>query len=192
MTHDDGQLPSPEFSHVIDISKVPKTGLNIKLEVDEKSRKRLAERYGIAAISMLSVFLQVKPWRRDGLQVAGTLKADVEQKCIVSLEPVFDQIAEDISVFFLPPGQDADFDQLDVTVDPNSADDFDMLEDSEIDLGELVAEQLSVAIDPYPRKPGVDLKAVLPNFTDIADKKPRNPFEVLKSMDIAKEPHDTN
>jgi hypothetical protein len=35
-----------------------------------------------------------------------------------------------------------------------------------LDVGEIVAEQLSLAADPYPRRPGVKLEDVLP--------KPRN------------------
>ena len=31
-----------------------------------------------------------------------------------------------------------------------------------LDVGEIVAEQLSLAADPYPRRPGVKLEDVLP------------------------------
>ena len=42
-----------------------------------------------------------------------------------------------------------------VEIDPESEDPPEPLEGGALDLGELVSEELALALDPYPRKPGV-------------------------------------
>jgi hypothetical protein len=50
-------------------------------------------------------------------------------------------------------------------IDP-LADEPEPLEGDRIDLGEIVAEELALAIDPYPRAPGAELAAAAPAAGD--------------------------
>ena len=53
------------------------------------------------------------------------------------------------------------------------------LDDGMIDIGEAVAQQLSLALDPFPRAPG----AVLDEETDLSDGSPReSPFAALAKL----------
>jgi uncharacterized metal-binding protein YceD (DUF177 family) len=191
MENPDSGSPQPEFTHVLDISSVSKSGTRVKLVGDDNVRQRLANRYKINAIKSLSAFLEIKPWRKDGVHVVGSLNAEVEQACIVSLEPVEAQISEDVSVFCIPqPNKDEA--ENEIMLDPQSDDDFEVFEDNEIDLGEMIAEQLAVALDPYPRKADAELSTVLPSGTEVPDKKVQSPFKVLKAMNIADKKNDTD
>jgi hypothetical protein len=54
-----------------------------------------------------------------------------------------------------------------------------------LDVGEIVAEQLSLAADPYPRRPGVKLEDVMPKLRGparLARDQRRHPFAGLAAL----------
>src|SRR3546814_5101780 len=69
-------------------------------------------------------------------------------------------------------------------LDPDAADPPDLLEDDRIDAGEVVAEELALALDPYPRKAGVDLPPEYHSKQEHAAKD--NPFDVLAGRETGK------
>ena len=69
---------------------------------------------------------------------------------MVSLEPVEQRVTEQFAIRFVPAGTEREDD------DPESPDEVPY-EGRTIDLGEAAAEQLALALDPYPRAPGVTL-----------------------------------
>jgi uncharacterized metal-binding protein YceD (DUF177 family) len=80
----------------------------------------------------------------------GELEARVTRVCVVSLDEFETAVAEEFRVRFVPAGLESD------EIDPD-ADDEIPYAGGEIDLGEAAAEQLALALDPYPRMPGVEL-----------------------------------
>jgi hypothetical protein len=54
--------------------------------------------------------------------------------------------------------------------------------DGEIDLGEAVAQQLAVALDPYPRAPGAAWPQADTGDADIAAEPVRRPFAALDAL----------
>ncbi|MFC7539628.1 DUF177 domain-containing protein [Siccirubricoccus deserti] len=80
----------------------------------------------------------------------GRFTATVTQACIVTLEPVEQQMAESLAFRLLPPEQE----------EADGPEDLDEIAcpDGVADLGEAVAEQLALALDPYPRAPGADCR----------------------------------
>ena len=99
--------------------------------------------------------------RRQGnmIEAEGALDAQVVQSCVVTLEPVQQRVAERFIVRFVPEGQEADED------DPEAPDELSYA-GSSIDLGEAAAQQLALALDPYPRCPGAVLDE---SAQDVAD-----------------------
>ena len=98
------------------------------------------------------------------VDVEGRLAARVVQDCVVTDEPFEHEVSERFAVQCVPEGQESDDD------DPDSVDQVTYA-GTVIDLGELAAEQLALALDPYPRSPG----AVLPASGDEV----ANPFAAL-------------
>ena len=98
----------------------------------------------------------------------GELHADVLQTCIVSLDDFDAVVDEAFRVRFVPAGEETD-DQ-----DPE-ADDEIPYEGDVLDLGEAAAEQLGLALDPYPRMPD----AALPEVEEDAD---LHPFAALAAL----------
>ncbi|MGI9373273.1 MAG: YceD family protein [Hyphomicrobiales bacterium] len=171
-----------EFSHIVTVSELPKTGVYLKLEATDEEREALAERYNIIAVKELFAQMRAEPWKGRGVHVSGTFNALVEQACIVSLDPLEEKISGDFSVYFQPDTMKDDVVDGEIVLDPESADELDMLQGDELDVGEVIAEQVAVALNPYPRKPGVDVSLYAPaTGAGEKDEKP-NPFAVLEQL----------
>jgi uncharacterized metal-binding protein YceD (DUF177 family) len=121
----------------------------------------LARRFGILAIASLEADLALRPERDGAIRAEGRLAAEVTQACVVSLEPVAQHVAAPVSLRFLPPGAVPDD-------DPEGPDEIETDGDM-LDLGEAVAEQLALALDPYPRRPEA---ALPPEATDAPEPEP--------------------
>jgi uncharacterized metal-binding protein YceD (DUF177 family) len=136
--------PKPEFSHILPVDRIPAKGSFEKLAAEAKECEALARRMDVPVIHSLSAVLEVRPWRGVGLKVSGSLKVELEQVSVISLEAFKSNLELPVERFYLPPGAPT----------AASEDEIDVIEHGEIDLGEIVAETLGLLLDPYPRKPG--------------------------------------
>lgn len=142
--------PDPEFRRPLPLGLVGPEGRSETLEAGEAERAALARRFGIPEVGRLRAVLRLRPESDGAVRAEGRLEADVVQLCVVTLEPVPQSVEEEVAIRFLPPGREP-------RDDPDEPDEI-ATENGVADLGEAVAEQLALALDPYPRAPG----AVLP------------------------------
>lgn len=146
-------VPENEFSRLFEVEDLPESGRDVHIEAKPAERAALARRFGIIRID--KVVADARLEREGGaVRVAGRLAADVVQACVVTLEPVATHVAEDFSILFERNGTPPLADRVHV-VDPDE-EDIEVLAGPKIDLGEIVAEQLALALPSYPRKPGVE------------------------------------
>jgi uncharacterized metal-binding protein YceD (DUF177 family) len=145
---------APEFSRLFRIAELGNRELTLELEADADERAALAGRFGLVALTSLRVEARLR-WRRGGvlLRLSGHLQAALIQNCVVTLEPFSSTIEEKFSLLYrphagLPEGACAVLD---------GEEEAEKLDSDSLDVGEAVAEELALAIDPYPRKPGADL-----------------------------------
>ena len=118
-----------------------------------------------AVLSLRCTFRLVR-LTADCILAEGHLRARVVQTCVVSLDDFASDIDEPFRIRFVPAGQESD------DPDPESDDEIGYAGGA-LDLGEAAAEQLALALDPYPRAPG----AVLPETeTEVQD----HPFAALR------------
>jgi uncharacterized metal-binding protein YceD (DUF177 family) len=139
----------PEFSRPLALAAVPAGGQRLALEAGPEERAALARRLGLLALEALSAELALAPGPDGAVAVTGQLAAEVVQECVVSLEPVRQRVAEPVAWRLLPEGAepaDGEEDPDDIPCPGNQA-----------DLGEALAQQLSLALDPYPRAPDAEL-----------------------------------
>ncbi|MFC3677376.1 YceD family protein [Ferrovibrio xuzhouensis] len=181
---------SGEFSHVVETGQISPEGLQLHLTASADECRALAERFGILAVLRLEARLQIRPdpVLAGCYVMSGQVDAEVEQACVVSLEPVRQRIAETFVRSFAPAvagtrNEGAGEDEAD-WLDPDAADPPDLLEDDRIDAGEVVAEELALALDPYPRKAGADLPPEYHPEPEQAAKV--SPFAVLAGLKAAK------
>jgi hypothetical protein len=138
----------------VTLSDLPPGGAEFELVPDEAVREMLAQRAGVLAVPRLVARLHVRPEGKSGAAVDGTLEATVRQTCVVSLEPFENQIEEPISLRFAPAERlDTDAPQV---IEVGGEDPPEPLFDGKLDLAEVVAEFLTLSVDPYPRRPGVE------------------------------------
>lgn len=145
----------PEFSRLLPLGLVGPEGRTERLVADPAERAALAQRFGIPSIESLVADLTLRPEPDGAFQVAGQMVAAVTQACVVSFEPVVQHIAEPVAFRLLPPGREPSEgpDQIDEIAATDAAG------QGAGDLGEAIAEQLSLALDPYPRAPDAVLPA---------------------------------
>ena len=132
------------------------------LTADAATRDRIAKALGLESLPSLEAEMRVSSWL-DGVQVDGRWRARVGQVCGVTLEPFESDLQGDIHLRALPQGSAAlggpDETGGELDLDPDGEDPPDALESDQVDLGAYVVEDLSLAIDPFPRKPGVQFEA---------------------------------
>jgi uncharacterized metal-binding protein YceD (DUF177 family) len=113
-----------------------------RIEATAAERTALARRFGLRALESLSAEVRLAPLGR-GLRLDAALEADVVQECVVTLQPVPNHVSERFALVYGEAPASPDEDSV---VEP--------LENETIDIGEAVAQQLSLALNPYPRAPG--------------------------------------
>ena len=138
------------WSAPLAVSEVPETGRHIDLVADEGTHAAVAKLAGLADLPRLAASFDVAPHGRGGLHVVGRVSATVGQTCVVTLEPIENDIDEAIDLVFapasaLPPALAGG--EVEVPVE----DAPEPLVGGQIDLGAIAIEFLIVAIDPYPR-----------------------------------------
>jgi uncharacterized metal-binding protein YceD (DUF177 family) len=114
------------------------------------------------------------------------VRARVGQSCVVTLDPIENDIDEAIDLIFAPPEQIPDLsDLIDEAAESTAEipDPPEPIENGTIDLGRLATDALFLAIDPYPRKPDAVFEPpVVPE--DPED----HPFAALKALQLDKKP----
>jgi uncharacterized metal-binding protein YceD (DUF177 family) len=136
----------------------------------------LARRADLPAINGLrgEVTLVRQPGRI--IRVTGTLEASVRRICVVTLEP-FDQKFEDDFTLYLTdaPGVGPG-DELDVALEDEESP--EPVEGDAVDCGEIVAQQLILALDPFPRSPEAEAEGPVNRIE--AEPESDNPFRALR------------
>lgn len=161
-----------EFSHPVKAGHIRTTPQAHALVADAPTRAALAARFGLPAIAALSGHFVLSHERGGIIAASLVMNAHVTQLCVVTLEPFEAAIEERAELRFVPA---AKLESEEEEIAPESLEGPDEIpyEDDIIDLGEALAEQLALALDPYPRKPG----AVLPDEATDGD---ASPFSALK------------
>ena len=135
--------------------QIPEGGLHRELDADEAVRKAMAEVAGVREVLSAHASLDVTPKSGGRFHVAGNVRARVGQTCVVTLDPIENDIDEPIDLIFAPPEQIpqlADLVDDAADGDAETPDPPEPIEGGIIDLGRLATDALFLAIDPYPRK----------------------------------------
>jgi hypothetical protein len=134
------------------LDDVPEEGQHFDLAADADTRAAVARVAGLRDLPRFEASFDVTRHGRTGLHVAGRVSATAGQTCVVSLEPLANEVTEDIDLLFEPlPAvqQEAEGDARDRGLDGET----EPLLDGKVDLGALATEFLLLGLDPYPRKP---------------------------------------
>lgn len=156
----------PEFSYPVTVDSLPRGGKHFVLTANEDERKAVSHRLGVPSIAMLEGKVHVRATHIKIL-IKGRVDAALTRECVASLQEMEEVIGEDFEIEFLrhapvPADNDAEEDWLNAP---------DVHAGPVIDLGEQLIQQLSLAMEPFPR---------LPNASSLADQfgtqETRSPF----------------
>src|SRR5690348_7136821 len=128
------------WSATIRLDEIGETGRNVELEASESVRAALAEAAGVDAVERLVARFDLTRRGRDRLHVSGEVSGTVRQTCVVTLDPVENNVTEVIDVDFAPP-RAAQADAAEIELDAASAgDEPEPLIGNTVDLGLLATE----------------------------------------------------
>jgi Large ribosomal RNA subunit accumulation protein YceD len=137
----------------VSLDDVPEDGQHFDLAADAETRTAVAQLAGLRDLPRLRASFDVTRHGRGGLHVVGRVSAFAGQTCVVTLEPLANEINEEIDLVFEPPLAAPPEPEADVSERPLQGDSEPLL-DGKVDLGALATEFLILGLDPYPRKPG--------------------------------------
>lgn len=165
----DHRLP---WSEVIRINEIG-AGVTRRLVADEATRGRIVKALDLASLASLEADLTISP-AHIGWRMSGRVKAEAEQICGISLEALPVQIDQAFVVDLIEDAKIANdpATEVEVTLDDDAP---DVIEEGRIDLGQYAVEQLSLALDSFPRKEGAE-------FVQPEEPAEISPFAVLKHL----------
>ena len=172
------------FSYPVKVGHISANPVVVTLKANAEELHNLATLWGVDAVKSLEAELHLARWKKDGVRLKGEVHADIVQSCVVTLEPVEASINEHVEQLFVPEGsrlaRQVFNESGEMVLDPEGDDLPESFEGDTIDAGVAVCEFVALAIDPYPRKPGVAFDAHIEDDGE-GEGKP-NPFAVLKNL----------
>jgi hypothetical protein len=157
----------------IRVEDVPETGRRVELHADEPARAAVAAAAGVNGLARLDAAFDLTRHGRDGLHVVGGISAIVRQTCVITLEPIANEVSEAVDLLFAPGGVKAGADDA---LAREAGDAPERIVDGMVDLGAVATEFLILGIDSYPRKPGAVFEA--PRTKDPGN----TPFAALSAL----------
>ena len=184
------EIVETEWSYFVDVDSLQDSRTELVITPDADAAKRLCQRLNLTSLNGLEARLILNhPPKSMNVHVEGRIKAQVEQPCVVTLEPVISDIEEEFEAWFadhesavqlakarkerMAEKGHAEVPMLEEVEDPEA------IIDGKIDLGELVTQYLSLAINPYPHAEGVEFE-VGDDAVKAQGNVLNNPFAALK------------
>lgn len=160
--------PVPEFSYEIDVGEVSRAGKTFHLVANESEREKVAARLQTPSVEKLEGDMKVTA-SKTAVRITCDITAELTRECVASLEPLQETVSESFEIDFtrIPPEAE----------DEENLDAPEYLEGAALDLGELLVQQLSLAMDPFPRKEGAQSLAEA-----YAPEEKVSPFAALKGV----------
>lgn len=166
-----------EYSFPVEIDSIGRAPKRYAFEPDAEARERIAVRLSTPSVNALRGEMTVRAQGRE-IIVSGRVVADLVRECVASLEPTPEQIDEDFEVVFRRA------DASSAVSDDDDLDAPEPLDGDALDLGELLVQQLSLAMTPFPRKEGA--RSLAEDYGSGGDV---SPFAVLRGEFGKNEPN---
>jgi Large ribosomal RNA subunit accumulation protein YceD len=162
------------------VAQIPDDGLHRAFEASDAVRTAMAEIAGLRDIMSAGASFDLKLRTGGRVHVTGQVRARIGQTCVVTLDPIENEIDELIDLTFAPAEQ---IPSLSALVEEAAASDEEIPDPPEpiingvIDLGRLATDALFLAVDPYPRRSDAVFEPPAETI-DPAD----HPFAALKAL----------
>jgi uncharacterized metal-binding protein YceD (DUF177 family) len=137
---------APEFSRRVPLMRLGPEPFRQRIEATAEEREKLSQRFDLLALDRLVA--EVELCRQSGqvILLDSGVEAEFEQCCAVTLEPVRGAISHRFSLIFGPAPEEEQ--EIAFSGDEPA---FEPLTGDAIDIGEAVAQELSLALPQFPR-----------------------------------------
>jgi uncharacterized metal-binding protein YceD (DUF177 family) len=154
--------PVSEFDVSVAVDRIGDEAYVIEAEADEASRQAVAQRFDIPGVESLSVSARLQKISKGRyIRVKGQVRADVILRCVVTLEEFPFAVDEELDLRFATspdvvkgrevlPHEELELAEAEELLP-------DLVEDGEINVGELAVEAVSIALPDFPRLPDAAL-----------------------------------
>ena len=145
-------MSAPEFSRTVRIDMLGAAPRALSLEASPGEREALARRFAFVSIASLTAEVEVAR-RAEAISARGTLRASLVQSCVATGDPVEEIVEEPFEVEFRPHPETAAEEEIEL-----GGGELDVIfyDGATIDVGEAVAETLSLSVEPFPRSPAAE------------------------------------
>lgn len=144
------QLPENELSRVIAEDALTKGPMVLEVTASAGERESLARRFDLLECRSLEARVRMRPNAKGTLvTMTADISALVVQPCVLSLKPVTSEVRESFELLLTLQAEETDGGE--VVIDPDGPDPAEPVGPEGCDIGEILAQQLAVLLDPYPR-----------------------------------------
>ena len=138
----------PEFSRLVPLARLGSAPFRQHIEATPSERAKLSRRFDLLALDRLTAAVELRRQGDEVVVLEAALEAEFVQSCVVTLEPVAGVISDRFMLVYGPPEAEQQ--------EPGSLPDeaaFEPLNGDVIDIGEAVAQELSLSLPVFPRHP---------------------------------------
>jgi uncharacterized metal-binding protein YceD (DUF177 family) len=167
-------------SQIYNLNRLGNAGDTVAFAADADQRAAIAAWSGITALARLEARIELRKIGPTRFGLDYTFTADLEQACVVTLEPVPAHIERSFTreLHFvggirrkLPESEG------EIVLDADPDDGPEEIDSLHYDLAGPLLEEFVLALEPYPRCPGVEFEPPADGMPA-----PENPFAVLKGL----------
>ena len=159
---------------------IPESGLSSERRATPEELEAIAGALELIVCSSLVATYTIMPTGGGHYRLSGRLQASLQQACVVTLEPVAEEIDETFDIAFWP---EADIPEpASGEIDLDDEPEIEPIIAGQIEVGRVVFECLAGAISPFPRKADAALDHVAASPRGRPGDKAENPFAVLAKI----------
>lgn len=170
----------------VTVARLKSLGEVAKGEADAAMCEELTRRLNILKVHSFAIDCRVFPWKKTGARLEGRVRGEVEQTCVVSLQPVPETIDEQFELILVPEGSPFARRSHDepnggeLVIDAEGEDPPEEFSGEEIDVGLYAEEFFALALNSYPKADGVDFSGHVED--DASNDETENPFAALAGL----------
>jgi uncharacterized metal-binding protein YceD (DUF177 family) len=140
--------PAPEFSRLVPLAQLSTRPFRQRIEATAEERERLSRRFDLLSLDRLVAEVELRRQSSEAILLDAEFSAEFEQCCAITLEPVRGAVSDRFSLLYGPASEEEQ--EITLTSDEPA---FEPLDGNSIDIGEAVAQELSLALPVFPRDP---------------------------------------
>lgn len=170
------------LSHVYNLGRLGNAGDAVMFAADPDQRLAIAQWSGVLSVENFTVAVDIKKLGAARFGLGYRVTADIAQACVVTLEPVPAHLETRFERELNFVGQvrrklSEDESGADLVLDSAEEEGPEDIESLHYDLAGPALEEYVLALEPYPRAPGVEFQPPSDGL-----EAPESPFAVLKGL----------